>query len=173
MKRLVFLIAASVLLLAIPMAAAATPEPPVPNVVFATVEYVEERITELRTELQNYVDEQIGSGAPVALPPWEVPQAYEFSYWEEYLALEAVGQLCVLSEDTQQVVGASTFVILRLSDKNFYESGACWLIVLPQLQPEDLPESDFDVDIWFEWMGETKKATYTVSPPEPPTEASY
>ena len=148
------------------------------NPIFATVDYVDQKVSQLYAYIDqqvdavyDYVDEQIGGGGGVAPPAWEVAEGYEWYYaWPEEdteVFLRSTGASCALSEDpTVPIYGTLAWGVAHLPDREVYLRRDCTYMEpwLASLYAEDLPEYDVEIEIWVEWLGELKHATYTVSP---------
>lgn len=152
---------------------------------FATIKYVDQMVADLYEYIDqqiatvyNYVDEQIGGGGVVAPPPWELPAGWEWGFSDpddpsSGLGLYTAGPWCAFGENASvPVLGSNSHAsgIAHFPDREVYLRGDCTFLYPygGRLFPEDLPGSAIDVDMWIEWLGETKHATYTVSPPAIP-----
>ena len=186
MRRKWLLIAVGVSVLCVVGIGPVLAQGPGGNPIFATIEYVDERISELTAyvdqkvaELYVYVDESIAEigGGGVALPSWDLPGGWEWGPLDPeqpdgQVGLYPVGLGCVFGENASvPVLFSNTHAvgIAHLPDREVYLRGDCsFLNPYGRLVAVDLPESDVDVDVWIEWLGEARQATYTVSPPTIP-----
>ena len=174
MRRKWSLIAAGVLVLCVLGMLPVLAQGPGQNPIFATIEYVDQMVAGLYEYIDQqiaavyaYVDEQIGGGGGVAPPAWELAEGYEVDWDGEQLWLRPVPQGCVSPELSENLyVHAEVNGIAHLPDTDNVVQGSCYLLWIYYVDtPDDLPESGFEMELWFSWMGETKKATYTISPP--------
>jgi len=156
------------------------------NPIYATVEYVDQMVADLSgyvdqkvAELYTYVDERIGEvggGGSDELPDWRMADGYEwtdiqYAPWEPRIYyLMKIGQGCSFGEDAlAELRGEHVLAIAHFPDGEVIMYSSC-LSIYPEVDvcEEDLPAGEIQVDVWIEWMGETKKQIYTVNPPQPP-----
>ncbi len=180
MRRKWSLIVVGVLVLCVVGMVPVLAQGPGGNPIYATIEYVDQMVAELYEYIDQqiaavyaYVDEQIGGGGGVAPPSWELAEAYEW-YWtwpgeDTEVFLRAAGLGCVLSESPSMPFDFNpgpAWGVAHFPDADLHFSGSCNRVehMARALYAEELPESDIEVEIWVEWLGETKYATYTVSP---------
>jgi hypothetical protein len=144
------------------------------NPIYATIEYVDQIVGDVYEYIDQqiaavyaYVDEQIGGGGGVAAPAWQLAEGYEVDWDGEQLWLRPVPQGCISTELGPTIwIHGEVYGIAHLTDTDNVVRGMCDLLAISYVDtPDDLPVDGFEMELWFSWMGETKKATYTVSPP--------
>ena len=107
MRRKWSLIAVGVLVLCVVGMVPVLAQGPGGNPIYATIEYVDQMVADVYeyidqkvAELYAYVDAQMGGGDSAALPPWQIADGYEWTFyqsppWEPAIYyLQKVGQGC-------------------------------------------------------------------------------